>query len=237
MIVTGTGHEEFSMASVRARFESPGQMAGATATALVQASAHHAFELFKDKEFRRLAGFDTLDQVEQDRIFNELVVAYVVLIILVLEAPDLRIPPEFRDYLTRLKEMIPKAFVDDLRTLGVESEHLRVWEKLISLRYEEYAEDRHEVRSAAIHLESREKPLDLDDLSRIQLLVPVQAAAIGCHHHVCRGDIDGRDELFKLTLKALARFYADIRVRLEGRKITLLTRVRRLLRRIISPRR
>jgi len=222
------------MASVGAQFESPEQMAGATATALVQASAHHAFELFKDKEFRRLARFDALGQVEQDRIFNELVVAYLVLIVLVLEAPDLRVPPDMRDYLATLKEMIPKAYVDDLRTLGVESEHLRVWEKLISLRYEEYAKDRHEVRSAAMHLESREKPLDLDDLSRIQLLVPVQATAIGCHHHVCRGNTDGRDELFKLTLRSLSRFYADIRIRLEGGKITFLMRARRLLRRLIS---
>lgn len=225
------------MSSVRAQSESPGHMAGATATALVQASAHHAFELFEDREFRRLAGFDTLDQVEQDRIFNELVVAYIVLIILVLEAPDLRVPPEFRGYLTELKEMVPKAYVDELRTLGVENEHLRVWEKLISLRYEEYAKDRHEVRSAAMHLESREKALDLDDLSRIQLLLPVQAAAIGCHHHVCRGDTDGRDELFKLTLRSLSRFYADIRIRLEGGKITFLMRARRALRRLISPRR
>ncbi len=229
--------EEFSMASVRAQSESPGHMAGATATALVQASAHHAFELFKDREFRRLTGFAALDQVEQDRIFNELVVAYLVLIILVLEAPDLRVPPELRDYLATLKEVVPKAYVDDLRTLGVESGHLRVWEELISLRYEEYAKDRHEVRSAAMHLESREKTLDLDDLSRIQLLVPVQAAAIGCHHHVCRGDTDGRDELFKLTLRSLSRFYADIRIRLEGGKITFLMRARRALRRMISPRR
>jgi len=212
-------------------------MAGAIAAALVQASAHHAFELFKDREFRRSAGFAALTQAEQDRIFNELVVSCVVLIILVLEAPDLRVPPEFRDYLARLKEMIPKAHLDNLRTLGVESEHLRVWEKLLSLRYEEYAKDRHEVRSAAMHVESREKTLELDDLSRIQLLVPVQAVAIGCHHHICRGDTDGRDELFKLTLGSLARFYADVRIRLEGGKITFLTRARRLLRRLLSPRR
>jgi len=223
------------MPSVRVQFESPKQMADATATGLVQAAAHHAFELFRNKEFRKLAGLETLDQVEQDRIFNELVVAYLVLIMLVLAAPDLRVPSEFRDYLATLKEAVPKAYIDNLRTLGVENEHLRVWEKLISLRYEEYAKDRHEVRSAAMHLESRKKNLDLDDLSIIQLLVPVQAAAIGCHRHVCRGNTDGRDELFKLTLKALSRFYADIRIRLEGGEITFFMRVRRLLRRIIRP--
>jgi hypothetical protein len=219
------------MASVGAQPGSPEQLAAAMA----QASAQQAFELFKNKEYRRSARLDALDPVEQDRIFNELVVAHVVLIMLVLEAPDLRVPPGSRERLAGLKEAVPKAYVDNLRTLGVENEHLLVWEKLISLRYEEYAKDRHAVRSAAMHLEAREKALDVDDLSLIQLLVPVQAVAIGCHHHVCRGDTDGRDELFKLTVKALARFYADVRIRLEGGQITFLMRARRFLRRVLSP--
>lgn len=219
------------MASVGAQPGSPEQLAAAMA----QASAQQAYELFKNKEYRRSARLDALHPVEQDRIFNELVVAHVVLIMLVLEAPDLRVPPVSRERLAGLKEAVPKAYVDNLRTLGVENEHLLVWEKLISLRYEEYAKDRHEVRSAAMHLEAKEKALDLDDLSWIQLLVPVQAVAIGCHHHVCRGDTDGRDELFKLTVKALARFYADVRIRLEGGKITFLMRARRFLRRLLFP--
>jgi hypothetical protein len=214
------------MIADRSQFESPEQMADATVAALVGVAAHHAFGLFSDNEFRRLAGFDTLSRAEQDRIFNELLVAYIVLIMLVLEAPDLRVPPEFRGHLVELKKLIPKAHIDSLRALGVEIEHLRVWEKLISLRYDEYAKDRHEVRAAAMQIESTEKPLDFDDLSKIQMLVPVQAVAIGCHHHVCRGDANGRDELFKLTLRSLSRFYVDIRVRLEGGKITFLTRAR-----------
>jgi hypothetical protein len=219
------------------QFESSDQMADATAGALVQVAAHKAFQLFRDKEFRRLASFDRLDQVEQDRVFNELVVAYVVLVILVLEAPDLRVAREFRDYLVDLKEKIPKAHTDYLRTLGVETEHLREWEKLIVLRYDESAKDRHEVRSAAMQIESSEKALDLDDLSKIQMLVPVQAVAIGCHHHVCRGDTKGRDELFKLTLRSLSRFYVDIRIRLEGSKATPLKRARVALKQFIHRKR
>jgi hypothetical protein len=224
------------MTADRSQFESPEQLADATVAALVGVAAHHAFGLFNDDEFRRLTNFDTLSQAEQDRIFNELLVAYIVLIMFLLEAPDLRVPPEFRGHLVELKKLIPKAHIDSLRTLGVENEHLRVWEKLISLRHDEYAKDRHEVRSAAMQIESTEKPLDFDDLSKIQLFVPVQAVAIGCHHHVCRGDTTGRDELFKSTLRALARFYVDIRVRLEGGKITFLTRVRLALKRMIRHR-
>ena len=215
------------------QFESLNQMADTTAAALAQSAAGSAFHLFSDEQFRRLVGFEQLSQTEQDRIFNELVVAYVVLIMLVLEAPDLRCAGEFRDYLAGLKKRIPKAHVDNLRNLGVESGHLRDWEKLIAMRYEEYARDRHGVRAAAMQIESSEKNLDLDTLSKIQMLLPVQTVAIGCHHHVCRGDAKGHDELFKLTLKSLSKFYVDTRVRLEGVKITPLTRARVALKRII----
>ncbi len=63
------------MTSDKLKFESLDQMAGATAAGLAQAAAHSAFELFNDKEFRRLASFNALSRVEQDRIFNELLVS------------------------------------------------------------------------------------------------------------------------------------------------------------------
>jgi hypothetical protein len=206
-------------------------MADETAAALSQAAASSAFHLFRGEQFRRLARFQQLSQTEQDRIFNELVVASLVLIILLLEAPDLRVPSESRDYLGGVKNRIPKAYVEGLRKLGIETEHLRGWEKLISMRYEEYARDRHDVRAAAMEIESSEKSLNLDSLSKIQMLVPVQAVAIGCHHHICRGETKGEDELFKCTLRSLSRFYVELRVRFEGGKITPLTRARAAVKR------
>jgi biotin operon repressor len=213
--------------------ESLEQMADTTAAGLAQAAAGSAFQLFRDKQFRRLAGIEQLSQTEQDRIFNELVVAFVALIMLLLEAPDLRVSGEFRAHLAGMSKKIPKAHVDSLRTLGVETNHLRDWEKLIAMRYEEYARDRHDVRAAAMQIESSGKGLDLGDLAKIQMLVPVQAVAIGCHHHICRGETDGRDDLFKVTLKSLSLFYVELRVRLEGGRITPLTRARAALMRLL----
>jgi hypothetical protein len=221
----------------KAQFESLDQMAEATAGALSQACAHSAFELFQKAPFRREAGFEKFNQVEQDRIFNELVVAHLVLSMLLLEAPDLRVAEDFRSYLKNLNQQIPKAYVDQLKKLGVEAGYLRDWEKLIALRYEEYARDRHEVRAAAMELESAEKPLDLEDLSKIQLLVPVQAVAIGCHHHICRGETLGRDGLFKVILGSLSQFYVQFRVRFEGGKITPLTRAKVALKQAIRRKR
>ena len=210
----------------RPQFESLDQVAEATADTMVRAATGSAFQLFRDREFRRLAAIGQLSQTEQDRIFNELVVASVVLIMLLLEAPDLRMANEFRAYCTELRARIPRAHANQLRSMGVEGEHFRDWERLITMRYEEYARDRHDVRAAAMGLESSEKGLTVDGLSKIQLLVPVQTAAIGCHDHVCRGNTDGRDALFKVILRSLSRLYLELRVPLEGGRITPLTRAR-----------
>jgi hypothetical protein len=215
-------------------FESLDQMAEATAAGLSQTAAASAYNLFCDKEFRRLAGFERLNQVEQDRIFNELVVAFLVLIMLLFEAPDLCVPREQRNYLADLNKRVSEAYVENLRTLGVETTHLREWKKLISMRYEEYARDKHDVRGAAMKIESAEKSLDLDGLARIQLLVPVQAVSIGCHDHICRGIAAGQDELFKHILRSLSKFYVELRVRLEGGKITPLMRARLRLKRMLQ---
>ncbi len=209
------------------QFETLDQLAAATASNLVQAAASAAFTLFRDKKFRHLAGFDQLSQGEQDRIFNELLVGALILIMLVLEAPDLRMEDdEKRTYLADLGKCIPKAHIDSLRNLGIEAKHLRDWEKLITMRYEEYARDRHGVRAAAMQIESADKDLDMDALTKIQLCVPVQAVAIGCHDHICRGKTEGKDDLFRLLVRSLGRFYVELRVRLEGGKITWLMRVR-----------
>ena len=214
--------------------ESLDQMVEVTAAGLSQAAAASAYELFCGKEFRAITWLERLSQGERDRIFNELVVAFLVLIMLLLEAPDLRVPRELRNYLADLNKRISEAYVEHLRSLGVESSHIGDWKKLISMRYEEYARDKHEVRGAAMQIESAEKPLDLDGLSRIQLLVPVQAVSIGCHHHICRGNTDGQDDLFKQILKSLSKFYIELRIRLEEGKITPLTRARVVLRRMLQ---
>lgn len=215
-------------------FESIEQMADATAESLAEAASGQAFHLFQENKFRHLAKFEQLDQTEHDRIFNELVLAYLIIIMLVHEAPDLRISEEQKEYLKGLSNKIPDAYLSILRDLGIGDKHLKDWKKLIALRYEEYAQDRHEVRAASMEIASSEGRLDMDGLTKIQMIVPVQAVVIGCHHHICRGKTEGYDDLFKVTLRALSRFYVNYRIRIEGGKITFWIRVRIALRRLFS---
>ena len=221
------------MATDRPRFESIDEMATATAGALSASASQTAFAVFSDKAFRRWAGFADLAQGEQDRIFNELVVAWLVLIRLTLEAPDLRVDHDLKEYLALLQTKIAPAHIASLAKLGVTPAQCHDWETLLSLRYEEYARDRHQVRAAAMELESAEKELELEDLTRLQVFVPVQAVAIDCHQHLCRGATVGRDELFKMIFRSLARFYVDTRLRFEGVTPGPLMRIRAALRRLL----
>jgi hypothetical protein len=202
------------------------ELAEATAENLVQTAAGAAYTLLHDRTFRRLARLSKELDAENDFIFNELLCAHLVLMMLSLEAPDLRTRDEMANYFSALKERIPEAQLNEFRKLGTDEENVRMWGKLIRMRYDEYAGDRHSVRAAAMQLEELERELDIKGLESIQLMVPVQAVAIGCHSHVCHGKTDGRDELFEVTVKALGRFYVQYRLTLEGVRVTRWMRLR-----------
>ena len=205
---------------------SPEELAAETARALDMAASHHAQAIYWHKDFQSLAKLDRLSQAEQDRIFNELVVGCIVLIMLAFEAPDLRISDELKGYFKELRDAMPGAHARCLGELGIEPKHLKDWAKLIDMRFRQYARGRHGARAAAMQIESRDKDLDLKSLGRIQLAVPLQAVAIGTHDHICRGKTDGRDALFIFILNQLGKFYLHFRVMMEGGKITPLTRAR-----------
>lgn len=186
---------------------------------LVWKSWRQAFKLFRDRKFRELTNFKNLEQVEQDRIFNELSVTAILLIIFTLEAPDLRVGPDFRELIAYLKDEIPKAHIDQLRKLGLEEKYLEIWHKLLDMRYEEYQKDKHKVREAAMEIRSQQAMLTNDDLNTIQLGLPVETLAIGALFHIRRGKNNPEDSLFKMLLDWLGWFYLDVRLSTEGVKI------------------
>lgn len=190
-----------------------------TSVALAQSAANKAFKLFQDKKFRTLANFSDLPQIEQDRIFNELVLAGLIMIMLTLEAPDLRVPEDLKTYFISVKDQVGWEYIQQLTRLGIEKTYIKDWEKLIKMRYEEYSSDKSQAREAAMEIESKDGGLSPEKMSGITLMLPVNVVAIGCHHHICRGKTNGRDELFKIILKWLGRFYLEVRVPLEGGKI------------------
>ncbi|MBI4066505.1 hypothetical protein HY411_02200 [Candidatus Gottesmanbacteria bacterium] len=205
------------------------KMAKILAASFDRAASAWAMRVFEDNIFRRLAQFDQLEQVERDRIFNELVLATLTLIMLTLDAPDLRTAEEMGEYFALVRDEIPKAHRETLAGYGIEKEHLDLWDKLIFMRYSEYSKDKHEARYAAMQVEAAHKEdgsLDRNDMTGITLIVPIQTVAIGAHHHICRGKTEGKDELFLCLLRHLQRFYLEMRIPIEGGHITPMMRFR-----------
>lgn len=189
-----------------------------------------AFKLFTNKKFRELCFFNSITQLEQDRIFNELVIAVLAVMMITCDAPD--IPEESKIFFQKIKESLPKEYVSQLKSMNIEKKYLKQWETLIDMRYQEYTEDKTKAREAAMIVESQDKDIDIKKLSEIQLMLPLQTVAIGCHRHVCRSNTDGRDELFKMIIRWLGEYYVEFRALVEGKEISTLTRIKVGLRRL-----
>ena len=205
------------------------KMVTVLAASFDQVASSFAFRIYQENTYRKLLGFENLEKVEQDRVFNELVVATLTLIMLTLDAKDLRTVEEMGEFFSLVREEIPKAHRETLRGYGIEKQYLDLWDKLIAMRYTQYSEVKLEARYAAMQVEAKDKEdgaLDRDDMTNIMLTVPIQTVAIGAHHHICRGKTKGKDELFLCLLHHLQRFYLEIRIPLEGGHITPFMRLR-----------
>lgn len=190
-----------------------------TGNAFDQMVNQYAFELFRDSSFRKLAKFDSKSQSEQDRIFNEIVVWYLVLFIAVLESPDLKKSDEEKQFFQMIAQDMPKIHVKQLANLGIPKVFQKQWLKLIDMRYQEYQKDKEQVRSDAVKVHSEDKELTTKDHLDIQLLLPVHTVAICLHHHILKGKVKGEDELFKYLFKAVADKYGDMRMLVEQGEI------------------
>lgn len=206
------------------------KMAAILAGTLDQAATRWAFKTYWDKKFLKLANINSLEQIEKDRIFNELILAGICLIMITLEARDLRQSEDFRDYLFKVRDGMIKAHIDQIKNLGIEKEHQKLWEGLIKMRYEEYETSKLTARESMMEFESKEKDLDTKDLEGINLTLPPFVVAVGAHKHIVRSKTEGRDLLFKLIMKKLSRFYVEMRITIEGGKISPMLNARMKLR-------
>lgn len=190
-------------------------------------AASQSMKIFRNPLFRKLCNFNNITKIEQDRIWNELVLACLVLPMFAFEAPDLRSSDDMKAYLQSLARAIPEAHLQNLKKLGIEEKYLADWRKLIKMRYDEYDEDKIEGKRAAMQVEEEHAgPLNLEKLEGIQLMLPVNVVAIGCHHHICRSKTEGKDELFKMIVKWLGKYYLSVRLPAEGVKYNFWNRLR-----------
>ena len=157
-----------------------------TAQQLAQEASKQAFRVYRDPVFRKGVSFDTTETVEQDRMFNELVVTNLVLEILMIETLATFARGRSKEWLRAVAEAIPTEFITTLRDASVAEEFLEIWKKLIALRQDEYEQTR---------LDHREYFPELGEGNPW-----VRVTAISCLFHIRRSKNVPNDPLLPLVM-------------------------------------
>ena len=169
------------------------ESADETSRRLIDFVLKSVFEVFKDEEFRRYFNFFRQREEEQDRLFNELGVTGLCLLLFALD--DIYLKSHDKIHFWReVRQKTPQMFQGWLKELGIHRKHISPWGKLIKMRYQEYQIDRKEVRQ---ELEKHDKEFSAyEGEAAKSAYVRFMAVAIGAIHHLRRGKTNPKDPFF-----------------------------------------
>lgn len=148
-----------------------------------------AFKLFRNKKFRYLNNFQNIEQIEQDRIFNELAVTGICLAVLMFETVSKikknNQQKEEAQFFQLLANEVKFCYGSILKEIGVEEEFVLDWRKLTDLRLDEYRKD----------YQRNKKHFDPKASNPW-----ASVCSIGGFQHVTRGKGQPNDFLFKIII-------------------------------------
>lgn len=150
---------------------------------LVKVAAGSGYEIFLDQKICQLMNFENQTQSEKDRIFNELVVTALVLLLSIVESRLPDIEPSRQEFWQTVHKEIPDIFTQWLTELEVHRNHVDIWRKLIDLRYDEYKENRWRVKQALV--DELEKNRDEEEIN--EMAVRVATLTTSGLLHITRG--------------------------------------------------
>jgi len=155
---------------------------------LTKQIAKSAFKFYRDKEVRNQINFETIKQVEQDRIFNEIVVAGLGLAILMFKSlADIKNDDKLINFYNELAVETASSYGNWLIEMGTEEKFAKIWKQLIEMRCSECEKD---------FLENRKH---FPDPNKSNPWIAV--VAINCHSHIRRGKGEPEDPLFLMTVR------------------------------------
>ncbi|MBI2007565.1 MAG: hypothetical protein HYS83_02610 [Candidatus Blackburnbacteria bacterium] len=170
-----------------------------SARVLIEFIAQQSFNFWQQNDFRKLVNFKNIDQIEQDRIFNELIVTGIGLLDLHLAG----LVRKTRDgaKVGAIKTLHKESLLDYprmLKELGTPANLTNTWTSLIKIRIHEYREGfQLALREMTKWEELQEKPSYKLPIARIQ------TCAIACLHHIRRGKTAPNDILWTLIRRWL----------------------------------
>ena len=158
---------------------------------LVKVVCGSAYAVFLDRHFREKVNFAKQTQTEQDRMFNELVVTAMLLLISIIKDKLYLIEGERHNFWRQVLEQVPKNLVDWLGSLGIAKEYLDIWRKLIDLRLNEYQQRQSQTRRTwAEEIANHPEEEQLNDA-----MVRVETLTVSSMLHLTRGKAERDDPL------------------------------------------
>ncbi len=158
---------------------------------LVRVVCGSAYSVFLDRHFRDKVNFEKQTQTEQDRMFNELVVTALLLLISIIKDRLYFIREERKNFWRQVLQQIPSNLVNWLGSLGIEKKYLNIWRKLIDLRLNEYQQRQSQTRRTwAEEIASHPEEELLNDA-----MVRVETLTVSSMLHITRGKAKRDDPL------------------------------------------
>ena len=174
------------------------EMLDHAAEKLAEAVASLSFDVWSRKDFRLFVNFPNISQTEQDRIFNELEVSILGLLILKFDDGISKKDKEFGLMLVHFENKLIEGFLNLFRNLKVEEKYVKQWRTLIDMRLSEYRKD------YKIAIKESEKMKELDENEDLKISwARIETITIDCLTHIRRGDVEEKDPLWKFLRKWL----------------------------------
>ncbi|HBR79356.1 MAG: hypothetical protein UR66_C0007G0008 [Candidatus Moranbacteria bacterium GW2011_GWE1_35_17] len=107
---------------------------------LVQMVCESAFTVFRDGQFRKLIDFEKRDQEDQNRIFNELEVTGLILLLFLIDDSVQFVNIKRKKFWSEVRDMVSETFLNWMGSMGIEDQFLDIWKNLIDERENEYKE-------------------------------------------------------------------------------------------------
>lgn len=155
--------------------------------------AHTAYKIWQEEKFRDMIKFKSIPQIEQDRIFNEIEIALLGLLVLYVDNLSMQIDSKNEQKLLKnFQEALIEGFLSIYHDYGVEKKFIGQWRVLIDTRLKEYRDDLRLLMTESQEMEEFKK----DERFR-SAWARVETITLDGLSHIRKGKWDQKDPLRK----------------------------------------
>ena len=169
---------------------------------LAEIVAKISLTLYQKDDFRELISFEEISRPEQERIFNELQVSFLGLMVLYLEnlESDLKEQLVLNNTnlsISKINESLISGFLEIYREIGIDEKFVKMWEALIEMRLTEYRNDYKIALKESKNLPNFKKG---DERLAVRW-ARTETLTIDCATHIRKGKFPLKDPLRKCLME------------------------------------